>query len=73
MIFWYLKCDKGSGEPAQVCILNSSIDGSVMSSITAFMLNGLILCLTAQTTAWKKALLYISLYKQTNLANLLSC
>ena len=37
------------------------------------MLNGLILCLTTQTTLWKKALLYISLYKQTNLANLLSC
>ena len=50
-----------------------SIDGSGMSSITAFMLNGLILCLTTQTTTWKKALLYISLYKQTNLANLLSC
>ena len=46
-----------------------SIDGSGMSSITAFMLNGLILCLTSQTTTWKKALLYISLYKQTNLAN----
>ena len=53
--------------------LNLSIDGSGMSSITAFMLNGLILCLTTQTTTWKKALLYISLYKQTNLANLLSC
>ena len=36
-----------------------------MSSITAFMLNGLILCLATQTTTWKKALLYISLYKQT--------
>ena len=60
-------------EPAQVCILNSSVDGSGMSSITAFMLNGLILCLTTQTTLWKKALLYISLHKQTNLANLLSC
>ena len=31
-----------------------SIDGSGMSSITAFMLNGLILCLTTQTTTWKK-------------------
>ena len=50
-----------------------SIDGSGMSSITTFMLNGLILCHTTQTTTWKKALLYISLYKQTNLANLLSC
>ena len=50
-----------------------SIDGSGMSSINAFMLNGLILCLTTKTTTWKKALLYISLYKQTNLANLLSC
>ena len=31
-----------------------SIDGSGMSSITAFMLNGsLILCLTTQTTTWK--------------------
>ena len=51
-----------------------SIDGSGMSSITAFMLNGsLILCLTTQTTTWKKALLYISLYKQTYLVNLLSC
>ena len=39
-----------------------------MSSITAFMLNGLILCLTTQTTTWKKALLYISLCKQTYLA-----
>ena len=68
-----LLCDKGSDEPAQVCILKSSIDGSGMSSIIAFMLNGLILCLTTQTTTWKKALLYISLYKQTNLANLLSC
>ena len=44
-----------------------SIDGSGMSSITAFMLDGLILCLPLQTTSWKKALLYISLYKQTNL------
>ena len=51
-----------------------SIDGSGMSNITAFMLNGsLILCLTAQTTTWKKALLYISLYKQTYLVYLLSC
>ena len=50
-----------------------SIDGSGMSSIMAFMLNGLILCLTTQTTTWKRELLYISLYKQTNLANLLSC
>ena len=50
-----------------------SIDGSGMSSITDFMLNGLILCLTTQTTPWKNALLYISLYEQTNLANLLSC
>ena len=50
-----------------------SIDGSGMSSITAFMLNGLILCLTTQTTTRKRALMYISLYKQTNLANLLSC
>ena len=49
-----------------------SIDSSGMSSITAFMLNGLILCLTSQTTIWKKALLYISLYKQHNLANLFS-
>ena len=48
-----------------------SIDGSGMSSITAFMLNGLILCVTIQTTTWKRALLYISLYKQTNLASLL--
>ena len=48
-----------------------SVDGSGMSSITAFMLNGLILCLTTQTTTWKRALLYISSYKQTNLANLL--
>ena len=73
IISWY-SCDKGSDEPAQVCILKSSIVGSGMSSITAFMLNGsLILCLTTQTTTWKKALLYISLYKQTNLANLLSC
>ena len=32
-----------------------SIDGSGMSSITAFMLNGsLILCLMTQTTTWKK-------------------
>ena len=32
-----------------------SIDCSGMSSITAFMLNGsLILCLTTQTTTWKK-------------------
>ena len=32
-----------------------SIDISGMSSITAFMLNGsLILCLTTQTTTWKK-------------------
>ena len=37
------------------------------------MLNGLLLCLMTQTTTWKKALLYISLYKQTNLAYLLSC
>ena len=37
------------------------------------MLNGLILCLATQTTTWKKALLYISLYKQANLASLLSC
>ena len=51
-----------------------SIDGSGMSSITAFMLNGsLILCLETQTTTWKMALLYISLYKQTYLVNLLSC
>ena len=50
-----------------------SIDGSGLSSITAFMLNGLVLCLRTQTTTWKKALLYISLYKQTYLANLLSC
>ena len=51
-----------------------SIDGSGMSSITAFMLNGsLILCLTTQTTTWKKALLYISLYRQTYIVNLLSC
>ena len=43
-----------------------SIDGSGTSSTTAFMLNGsLILCLTTQTTTWKKAPLYISLYKQT--------
>ena len=49
-----------------------SIDGSGMSSITAFMVNGLILFLTTQTTTWEKAILYISLYKQTNLANLLS-
>ena len=41
--------------------------------LAAFMLNGLTLCLTTQTTTWKKALLYISLYKQTYLANLLSC
>ena len=32
-------CGKGSDEPAQVCILKSSIDGYGMSSITAFMLN----------------------------------
>ena len=50
-----------------------SIDGSGMSSITAFLLNGLILCLTTQNTTWKKTLLRISLFKQTNLANLLSC
>ena len=50
-----------------------SIDGSCMSSIAAFIMNGLILCLATQTTTWKKALLYISLYKQTNLASLLSC
>ena len=51
-----------------------SIDGSGMSSITAFMLNGsLILCLTTQTTTLKKGPLYISLYKQTYLVNLLSC
>ena len=50
-----------------------SIDGFDMSSITAFMLNGLFLCLTTQTTTWKKALLYISLYEQTNLANSVSC
>ena len=31
-----------------------STDGSGMSSITAFMLNELILCLTTQTTTWKK-------------------
>ena len=43
-----------------------SSDGSGMSSITAFMLNGLILCLATQTTTSKKALLYISLYKQIN-------
>ena len=49
-----------------------SIDGSGMSSITAFMLSGLILCLTSQTTTLKRALLYISLYKKTYLANLLS-
>ena len=73
MIFLLTTCDKSSDEPAQVCILKSSIDGSGMSSITAFMLNGFILYLTTKTATWKKALLYISLYKQTNLANLLSC
>ena len=32
-----------------------SIDGSGMSSVISFMLNGsLILCLTTQTTTWKK-------------------
>ena len=31
-----------------------SIGGSGNSSITAFMLNGLILCLTTQTTTLKK-------------------
>ena len=67
-------CDKGSDEPAQVCILQSSIDGSGMSSITAFMLNGLILCLTTQTTTWIKALLYISeLSKFTQLFNAVVC
>ena len=43
-----------------------SIDGSGMPSITAFKLNGLILCPSTNATTWKKALLYISLYKQTN-------
>ena len=45
MIFYVVltTCDKGSDEPAQVCILKSSIDGSGMSSITASMLNRLIL------------------------------
>ena len=73
MIFWYLqRATKTQTSPA---ILHSqfNIDGSGMSSITAFMLNGLILCLATQTTTWKKALLYISLYKQTYVANLLSC
>ena len=66
---WVLTtCDKDSDEHAQVCILNSALMALGRSSITAFMLNGLILCHNLE-----KALLYISLYKQTNLANLLSC
>ena len=70
MIFGYLQ---GATKTQTSLHSQFSIDGSGMSSINAFMLNGLILCHTTQTTTWKKALLYISLYKQTNLANLLSC
>ena len=56
----------------QVCasvLSQYSIDGSGMSSITAFVLNGLILRLSTQTTTWKKALLYISLYQQLSYSN----
>ena len=65
MIFWYFNktCDKDSDEPAQVCILNTALMAQVCQASE---------CLTSQTTTWKKALLYISLYKQTDLANLLS-
>ena len=73
-IFWYLQRATKTQTACASVHFQYSIDGSGMSSITAFMLNGsLILCLTTQTTTWKKALLYISLYKQTNLVNLLSC
>ena len=73
MIFWYLQRVTKTQTSLRKSAFSFSIDGSGMSSITAFMLNGLILCLRTQTTTWKKALLYISLYKQTYLANLLLC
>ena len=76
IISWYLGTYNVRQRLRRACAsLHSqfSIDGPGMSSINAFILNGLILCHTTQTTTWKKTLLYISLYKQTNLANLLSC
>ena len=42
MMFWYLQ----RATKAQTSLRKSAFDGSGMSSITAFMLNGLILCLT---------------------------
>ena len=74
MIFWYFNktCDKDSDEPAQACILNTALMAQVCQASDRFYV-GLTLCLTTQTTTWKKALLYKSLYKQTYLAHLLSC
>ena len=52
-----------------------SIDGSGMSSITAFVLNELILCLTTQTTTWKKGpfVYKFVLSKFTQLFNAVVC
>ena len=72
MIFWYLQLAQ-TRTSLRKCAFSVQHCWRRMSSITTFMLNGLILCLTTQNTTWKKALLYISMYKQTNLANLLSC
>ena len=56
MIFWYLqRATKTQKSLRKSAFSIFSIDGSGMSSITAFMLNGLILCLTTQATTWKKA------------------
>ena len=66
MIFWYLQGATKSQTSLRKSHSQFSIDGSGMSNITAFKLNGLILCPSTYATTWKKALLYISLYKQTN-------
>ena len=57
----------------QVCFLNTALMAQVCQASDRFYVEWINFVSTTQTTTWKKALLYISLYKQTYLANLLSC
>ena len=51
MIFWYLQRESKTQTSLRKCAFSIQ---HWWSSITAFMLNGFILCLTTETTTWKK-------------------
>ena len=63
MIFWYLqRATKDSDEPAQGCILNSAFMATVCQAC-----KWINFVSHDSNHNLKRALLYISLYKQTNL------